>query len=82
MIEACDAPCILIRVVITKKKVISKKMSPGPVFRHEKKRTSENVRVSAIVKNEWVIMYYILLRILHDVSMWFAQGDQLIASVT
>ena len=36
MIEACDAPRVLVGVVATKKKAISKKIPPSPVFRHEK----------------------------------------------
>ena len=36
MIEASDAPRVLVRVVATEKMAISKKIPPSPVFRHER----------------------------------------------
>ena len=39
MIEACDTPCILVRVVVTKKKAIGDEICPRPVFgmcRHDR----------------------------------------------
>jgi hypothetical protein len=32
MTKACDAPCILVRVVVTEQKAISNEINPQPVF--------------------------------------------------